>query len=78
MRAEFKTTQCDVEVWNTDVTLMDETVMIIVTHHRENRKTLVRFGTKKQMYSILGTYRNSVIAGREDYERIWDACWDRA
>ena len=65
----IKTTQCMVRVYDTEEDIVGERVFTVITYHLKNRKILVRFGTKQQIYSLLTQYKNSVVENKEAYER---------
>ena len=59
-----------VRVYDTEEDIVGERVFTILTHHNKTHKILVRFGTKQQIYSLLTTYKNSVVEYKEEYERF--------
>ena len=53
---EFCTTQCDIKLYDTEFKADLLKIYCIKSFHRSTQKTLTRFGTKKQIDSMLKPY----------------------
>jgi len=54
----LETNQCTVEVYDTGWCVDYYHIYCIKSYHKNGKKVLTRFGTEKQVKSILSTYKN--------------------
>ena len=56
---EFDTCQCHVSVHSLGVVFNDENIYCLISEHRENGKTITRFGNRTQVMVMRNAYRNT-------------------
>lgn len=60
---EFRTTQCQVSVYETGFVYEDQKIYCIKSLHRKTGKENIRFGTIDQINQIIRTYKQVRVGG---------------
>ena len=70
----FETTQCMVRVYDAQEELVGERLYMVQSHHIANGEILIRFGTRKQLLSMLKAYKfSSFRQNKKTYEMYLEA-----